>query len=255
MNTNPLFITANWNAPQYVRTLITTRIGGVSTGNYSTFNLAQHVEDNTQLVMQNRQVLNNHLPNSPHWLNQTHSNVVVNLDQSCSIDRTTLAADASLTTLPNTVCVVMTGDCLPILLTDVMGSFIAAVHAGWKGLHKGIIVNTIKLSQVNSRNILAYIGPSICQQHYEVNEELFKLFTNISKENAQFFTNKSNKKFDCNLTGIAKLQLMQHGVLEHNIFTSNECTYCNDELFYSYRRNNITGRFASCIWRADRDIL
>ncbi|MBP9743640.1 MAG: peptidoglycan editing factor PgeF [Burkholderiales bacterium] len=255
MNTNPLFITANWNAPKHVKTLITTRIGGVSTGNYNSFNLAMDIGDNSQLVLQNRQILNSHLPHHPYWLKQIHSNQVIHLEQPGITAEIIPEADASITLLPQNVCVVMTGDCLPILLTDIMGSFVAAVHAGWKGLYKEIIVKTLKLSQTNPQNILAYIGPSICQKHYEVNEELFKLFTNLDKENAHFFIDKPHKKFDCNLTGIAKLQLIQHGVLEPNIFMSNECTYCNEELFYSYRRNNITGRFASCIWLSDRHIL
>lgn len=254
--TKPVFITADWNAPKNVKTLITTRVGGFSTGNYGTFNLAFHVEDNLEIVEKNRQILSQYLPGNPYWLNQIHSNIAVDLDDSQSLAHVTVSgninADASFTTIKNTVCTVMTADCLPIFLTDTSGRFVAAIHAGWKGLYNEIIKNTIELilnkTKIDIKNIIAYIGTAICQKHYEVNHELFDKFTALNKDNEQFFSHKPNHKFNCNLAGIAQMQLKNTGVLNTNTFLSKQCTFCDSELFYSYRKQSITGRFASYIW-------
>lgn len=246
MSNKPYVLTANWNAPAQIKTLITTRIGGVSQNNYSSFNLAMHVNDNPNHVSQNRQILNEYLPNKPIWLNQTHSNLAIEIDNSTT--DIIHDYDATLTRIKNIVCTVMTADCLPILLTDINGSFVSAIHAGWRGVANNIISNAVNLTNVRPKDILAYIGPAICQKHFEIGYEVFDIFTQLNSHNQQFFIKKDNNKFDCDLAAIAKLQLINQGILANNITQSDECTYCNDKLFYSFRRNSITGRFASCIW-------
>ncbi|HMT03392.1 MAG TPA: peptidoglycan editing factor PgeF [Burkholderiales bacterium] len=249
MLNNPNFLQANWNAPANIKTIITTRIGGYSTGQFDSLNLALHVSDNPEIVIKNRNLLKKYLPSEPFWLNQTHNNYVINLDNVES--NSNLIFDASITSVRNKVCAILTADCLPILLTNKKGTFVAAIHAGWRGLLNNIIENTINMLKPDS-TILAYIGPSICEKHFEVGNDVFNKFTNISPKNLNYFKEKTsvNKeiKYYCNLIEIAKDLLLNAGLDSKNIWVSNECTYCNNDLFYSYRKNNVTGRIASLIW-------
>ena len=266
-------LVANWPAHKRVKTLITTRDGGYSIDEFNSLNLALHVNDNPEHVLHNRKLLQQQLPDKPYWLNQTHSNKIINLDtihhnptnvetalkQSESEDEfdletgiSPLKYDASITTCRNKVCVVLTADCLPILITNKQGTFVAAIHAGWRGVENSVIKNTIQASNSDLRDILVYIGPAICQNHFEVGGEVLEQFTSLDPANAKFFIEKTTAgttgKYNCDLTGIAKLQLLNLGVLDSNIYLSNLCTYCREDLFYSYRKQNITGRFASLIW-------
>jgi YfiH family protein len=267
---------ANWNAPKNVKTLITTRIFNIATMQhvvepYGNFNLALHVDDNPQDVIKNREYLRKSLPSNPYWLNQTHGNHIINLnsieDSSHANNATDNTAqnhvlnyDASYTTNSNTVCAVMTADCLPILLTNTAGTVVAAIHAGWRGVLNGIITTAIKqiLTQENlsPEDILIHIAPSICKQHFIAGGDVYDSFIALDPINHKFFDQinnadhiQSNKPtYHCDLIGIAQLQLLNLGILTQNISLNDVCTYCEDKLFYSYRRNNITGRFASCIW-------
>ncbi|MCX8514105.1 MAG: peptidoglycan editing factor PgeF [Burkholderiales bacterium] len=234
------FITANWNCPSNIKTLITTK-------NNSKFSLRLKGDD-IETSIANRQTLAELINNPLYWLNQSHSATATSLD-NIEFDNN---ADAAFTFSKNKACVVLTADCLPILLTDTRGSFVAAIHAGWKGLLAGIISNTLaKLNFNQNNNIIAYIGPAICQNHFEVGSELYDAF--IAKNNSYmpFFQPKHNNKFDCDLIAIAKLDLILCGVEANNIYLSNLCTSCNNNLFYSYRKeviNDQFGNFASCIW-------
>ena len=116
----------------------TLRAGGNSQGKYNSFNLATHVNDDIDLVNSNRELLDQFLPSSPHWLNQTHSVDVIELPSA------TFNADASYTSEKNTICVVQTADCLPLLVTNNEGTIVASIHAGWRGLLNGVIENTIE---------------------------------------------------------------------------------------------------------------
>jgi YfiH family protein len=234
------FITANWKCPSNIKTLITTK-------NNSKFSLRLKGDDISN-SKQNRQKLQDLINNPLYWLNQSHSAIATNLDSQIFDNN----ADSAFTFNKNKVCVVLTADCLPILLTDKQGSFVAAIHAGWKGLYAGIIRNTIlALNLPQNNQIIAYIGPAICQNHFEVGSELYDAF--IAKNNlyAPFFRPKQNNKYDCDLIAIAKMDLTLSGVESNNIFFSNLCTSCNNDLFYSYRKEMINdqfGNFASCIW-------
>lgn len=247
------FIIPNWNAPLSVKSLVTTRLGGLSKAPYNTFNLGAHVGDDLGLVLKNRQILAELLPDTPCWLNQTHSDKILWLDQPL-LNNNTLAEnlllpyDASFTHSKNKVCVIMSADCIPILLTDKNASFVAAIHAGWRGVENGIIKKTISNISVPGSNMLAYIAPAICKDHFEVGPEVVEMFIHQDKSNRLFFSENGNGKFLCDLTAIAKNQLKGCGLLENNIYMSNLCTYCNEEQFFSYRRDRITGRMASLIW-------
>lgn len=240
------YFKVKWNAPKQIKTLITTRNGGTTDGVFGDFNLANHVGANKQAVEQNRQLLCHDLPSSPIWLNQTHTNYILDLDNPPeTIEK---SYDAALTRQANKVCVVMTADCLPILLTDSEGSFVAAVHAGWRGLQNKIISKSIHATNASHQKIIAYIGPSICQEHFEVGHDVYESFSKLDSKNSKYFKVKSPEKFNCDLIAIARYQLKQMGIPSSHIYSANQCTYCNNHLFYSYRKEHETGRFASLIW-------
>ena len=241
-------IQPDWPAPTHIKALSTTRVGGRSLKPYNTFNLATHVGDDTTHVMQNRAELGKFMPAEPVWLNQTHSNKVVELTDSRALLE---PFDASITQTPGLACVVMTADCLPILLSDTAGSFVAAIHAGWRGLANGIIANTLhqlnKLHKIetNQQDVLAWLGPAISQQHFEVGDDVRNIFLQLSTENQGAFI-PHGSKWLCNIYALARHQLNALGV--NKIYGGDYCTFEQNEQFHSYRRDGVSGRMASVIW-------
>lgn len=241
------FITASWNAPANIKTIITTRhddnlhpLG---------FNLATHVHDDTAMVLKNRNTLKKILPGDPYWLLQTHSNHVLEVDKINTSESEYKNFDAAITFSKNKVCVVLTADCIPIFLTNLDGTFVASIHAGRVGVAKKIIANVLAKSNTFGHKIVAYIGPSICAKHYEVGSDIFNEFCNLDQRYRAFFREKSEaNKYELDLAGIAKLQLLDNGLLMQNIYSSGICTFCEHDKFYSYRQDKNTGRFASLIW-------
>ena len=166
-----MIIKPNWPAPANVFAASTTRQGGVSQAPFDTFNVAHHVGDSPDDVQKNRVILRETLalPSEPLWLNQTHSNSV-STGGNCE-------ADAAYTREPNTPLVIMTADCLPILLCDTEGTEVAAIHAGWRGLAHGVIENTLKHFSAKPENILAWLGPAIGPSAFEVGQDVYDAFT------------------------------------------------------------------------------
>ncbi len=241
------YFKVTWNAPLNIKALITTRHAYHANSNYNDFNLAYHVDDDKDKVTRNRELLNSDLPALPYWLNQTHSDLALDLD-NIPQDLAIPNYDAAYTHEANKVCVVMTADCLPILLTDKHSSFVAAIHAGWRGLHNNIISKTIKACTNKYEDIIAYIGPAICSKHYQVGLDVVDLFKQADIKYLNFFKPHIAAKFDCDLLAIAAYQLKNLNIPQSQIFFSNKCTYCHNNMFYSYRKDNKTGRFASLIW-------
>lgn len=235
-------IIPNWNAPDNIKAFSSTRIGGVSKGAYQGLNLGVHVEDDPILVLQNRAMLSQFakLPSSQVWLNQTHSTNVIECDSARS---KTLDADGSITSTQGVVCCVMTADCLPVLLTDIEGSKVAAVHAGWRGLADGILENAVKQFD---KPVLAWLGPAIGADAFEVGQDVFKQFVQHSPQAKNAFISKGKDKYFADMSLLAKQRLNSVGV--DMIFNSDMCTYNDPDKFYSYRRDGVTGRQATFIW-------
>lgn len=238
------WLTADWPAPDFIKAGITLRHGGISQGSYDSFNLAMHVGDELASVKANRNTLsqNLNLMNRPQWLEQVHSSHAVLLPNKESIPK----ADAAYTLEKNIVCAVMTADCLPLLITDNEGRCVAAIHAGWRGLCNGIIEETIRKLPVEAEELLVWLGPAISADVYEVGKEVYDAFTRDNDEAKQAFvsTNENHWLFD--IYRLAKLRLNKIGVQQ--IYGGDRCTLRENELFYSYRRDNVTGRMASMIW-------
>ena len=239
------FIQPNWPAPVNVKALQTTRMGGVSLAPYASLNLGAHVNDDTAAVATNRQLLMPYLPSEPVWVNQVHGIEVIDAAQSTCLQN----ADAAFTTQLNVVCVTMTADCLPVLLCDKAGTVVAAVHAGWRGLCDGAIEAAVHKMQVPKSEILVWLGPAIGPNAFEVGEEVRAQFIQHDQQATQAFKPHGDKWL-CNMYLIAQQRLKALGVTQIYGGGVNEdfCTYTDEARFFSFRRDNITGRMASLIW-------
>ncbi|WED44092.1 peptidoglycan editing factor PgeF [Legionella cardiaca] len=233
---------ANWKAPANIHGLTTSRCEGFSQPPYDKNNLALHVGDSIADVSLNRQQLSTELGLSmePAWLEQIHSNLCVCVDEEPN--RT---ADAAITRNPGQPLAILTADCLPILLCNQEGNEIAAIHAGWRGLVNGIVENTISKMQSSPSQLMAWIGPAICQSCFEVGDEVLQIYESRYTFSPQDFRRKG-EKWHANLPKLAERVLNNADVLA--VYQSNACTFEQNNKFYSYRRQPQTGRMATLIW-------
>ena len=236
-------IVPDWPAPANVKALQTTRHGGVSAAPYDTLNLGMHVGDNPQAVARNRQLLEPLVPSEPVWLEQVHGTVVANADAaSCRVQ-----ADACIARHRGAVCVVMTADCLPILLCDEAGTVVAAVHAGWKGLAAGVIEATVNAMEVAPHRLIAWLGPAIGQEAFEVGAEVRAAFIAHQARAAEAFVAHGGQgKYHADLYLLARQRLEALGIRKAS--GGNYCTYRQKDKFFSYRRDGVTGRMGTFIW-------
>ncbi len=233
----------DWPAPRRVRALQTTRSGGVSVAPYHSLNLGGHVGDVALNVARNRILLNTLLPSEPVWLEQVHGTRVANADHANCRE----IADACIATQRGAVCVVMTADCLPILLCDAAGTVVGAAHAGWKGLAAGVIEATVQAMQVAPQNLLAWLGPAISQTAFAVGAEVRTQFVAAHSEAASaFIPVEEEGKFHADLYALARLRLQAMGITQ--IYGGEHCTYTESDKFFSYRRDGVTGRMGTFIW-------
>ena len=243
LRSNNGLIIPDWDAPAHITAVCSTRQGGFSTGSFASLNLATHVQDDPLQVTLNRQSLQQklNLPAQPQWLQQTHSTRVIDLDRDSSRD-----GDAAVTATAGRVAVVMTADCLPVLFTDTAGSEVAAAHAGWRGLLNGVLEQTIACMQSDPADIMAWLGPAIGPQQFEVGAEVREQFVqHMSAAEACFEQNRSGH-YLADLYALAHLRLVKSGLI--SISGGNYCTFTQAEHFYSYRREKVTGRQASLIY-------
>jgi hypothetical protein len=236
------WLVPDWPAPANVRSLQTTRRGGVSRAPYDSRNLGDHVGDNPLAVAQNRQRLNRLMPSEPVWLEQVHGTQVVNADLASCKPR----GDAAVARHPGSVCVVMTADCLPVLLCDASGAVVGAAHAGWRGLCDGVIEATVQAMNTPAEKLLAWLGPAISQPAFEVGAELRAAFIARDAQAASAFVPGVDGKWQADIYHLARLSLQALGVTQ--IYGGQHCTYHEAEQFFSYRRDGVTGRMGAFIW-------
>ncbi|HEY3646176.1 MAG TPA: peptidoglycan editing factor PgeF [Gammaproteobacteria bacterium] len=234
-------IQPDWPAPANVHALSTTRKGGVSTGAYASLNLGEHVGDFPQAVATNRAELQHSLQGAmPRWLSQVHG-VRVAQDGGTSH----APADAAVTARHDVACAIMTADCLPVIFCDRQGTRVAAAHAGWRGLSAGVLEAT--LEAMGTTDVLAWMGPAIGPQAYEVGDEVRRAFVTHSGEAAKAFTaGRSEGKWWCDLYMLARQRLEAAGV--QSIHGGGLCTFTDAERFFSFRRDGQCGRMATVIW-------
>lgn len=237
------FIYPNWPAHPRVKACSTVRAGGVSSAPYASFNLAMHVNDDAVKVKQNREKLYRAI-DQPQvaWLNQAHSCSVVSAEH-IGVD----PADACYTAMSAHVCAVMTADCLPVLLCNQSGTWVAAVHAGWRGLLQNIISKTLKHACCSTDSIMAWLGPAISKKNYCLPKSHVAKFLAVNQDYSSCFEMGDKGMFAVDLYQLARVELERQGV--KHIYGGNYCTYEHNDLFFSYRRDGaLTGRMASMIW-------
>ena len=239
-----MFIVPDWPAPANIKAVSTTRLGGVSQQPYLGLNLGLHVGDNKEHVQRNREQLQQELRlvEPPAWLNQIHSTEVIDLNASLTV---VPDADGSYTQTSGIACTVMTADCLPVLLCDTGGNQVAAVHAGWRGAADGIIEAALDKFTVPSDQILAWLGPAIGPDAFEVGSEVRELFL-AEQPQAELAFKPHGDKWLADLYLLARQRLQRYGVKK--IYGGEFCTFSNPDCFYSYRRDGVTGRQASLTW-------
>jgi YfiH family protein len=244
-------IAPDWPAPANVRALVTTRSGGVSTGPYASLNLGFATADAEEAVKANRARLAALVPQEPRWLRQVHGARVVAADGLVRRPE----ADASVARETGTVCAVLVADCLPVLFTDRAGTVAAAAHAGWRGLAAGVLDNTIgsiTKGGVAAHDLLAYIGPGIGPQAFEVGDDVYEAYTRADPKSAGAFKREKSGKWLADLFTLARRALTRCGVTQ--IYGGNLCTFSDPLRFYSYRRDGSTGRMAALIWLESKSL-
>lgn len=253
LNLEPMtaWIIPDWPAPASVRSLITTRQGGVSRAPYASLNLGDHVGDDPLAVAANRQRLGRSLPATPCWLQQVHGTTVLDAGAGSAQVR---VADGAFARNVAVVCVVMTADCLPVLLCDRAGTVVAAAHAGWRGLQAGILERTVAAMAVPGVELLAYLGPAIGPQAFEVGGEVRAAFVDAHAQAAAAFkplpqpVNRSGGWL-ADIYRLARQRLASLGV--EGVYGGEYCTVSQESRFFSYRRDGVTGRMASLIWLSE----
>lgn len=237
------FFAADWPAPANVRTLITTRRGGHSKGAYGSLNVGAHVGDDPAAVAANRALVQARIALPVAYLNQVHGNTAV---AAASSLKTPADADASFDNSGLAACAVMTADCLPVLFCDHAGTVVAAAHAGWRGLAGGVLENTIDAMGVPPLEIIAWLGPAIGPEAFEVGEDVREAFCrNLSAAETAFHAIGGGKYLG-DIYALAKLVLRRAGV--SRIYGGEHCTVLEREHFFSYRRDGQTGRMLSAVW-------
>lgn len=239
------FLIPDWPAPSRVRARVTTRCGGVSVAPYASLNLGDHVDDDPAAVAANRAELRIRLPAEPVWLKQVHGHGIVDADHAKGVPE----ADGSVARTSGVICAVLTADCLPVLLCDHAGTVVAAAHAGWRGLADGVVEAAVKSMAIAHGEILAWLGPAIGPQAFEVGNEVRQIFMAQDPAAEQAFVPRSSpdsEKWLADIYLLARQKLARMGVQQ--VFGGDLCTYTDVERFYSYRRDGSTGRMASMIW-------
>ena len=263
---NPDWLVPDWPAPAAVQAVFTTRAGGDSVAPYSGLNLGLHVGDDAAQVARNRAVLGHAIGHAPVFMNQVHGTAVLALRSGA---HSAGGADAACTRANGQVCTVMVADCLPILLCSTDGAWVAAAHAGWRGLAgaqgSGIVEAALSAFYAYkpvdiagaAPEIIAWLGPCIGPRAFEVGAEVRAAFVNGAATPTQrhateaCFVVQAGGKYLADLQQLARIRLATAGV--QRVFGNDGCapwcTVANASRFFSYRRDGVTGRMAACIWR------
>ena len=255
----PDWITPQWPVPAQVGALCTTRQGGASVAPWQGFNLGDHVGDDPQVVMRHRAQLQHRLGSRPVFMRPVHGHAVVQLQPDT---RDGVEADACIALRPGLACTVIVADCLPILLSDRRGSFVAALHAGWRGLcgagrPEGVGVvesaqRALQAARIQLDEAVAWLGPCIGPTAFEVGNDVRLAFACTQAGSDAFFTPMAHKdqKWLADLPGLARARLQAAGIgtVVGNDGSAPWCTVLQPSRFFSHRRDGVSGRMAACVW-------
>jgi YfiH family protein len=208
-----MMITPNWPAPENIHALTLTKDDSIA-------DLPRNVD--------------------LRLLQQVHENKIIEFPTP----EIELKADGAYTHQANIACTIKTADCLAILICSHDGQEVAALHGGWRGLAQGIIAQGVKKFQAPAQELIAWLSPAICPQHYEVDQQVFNAFSGLE----HCFHENRPGHWLCDLYAIARMQLQQAGI--ERVFGETHCTFEYEEELYSYRRDPTDpGRLLHVIWR------
>ena len=238
------WLVPDWPAPARVRAFVTTRSGGVSEGEYASMNLGSTSGDRPANVTKNRLIVRERLPATPRWLAQVHGAEVAILG---SLGPEAVAkADAAVAHRAGEVCTVLTADCMPVLLCDEAGRRVAIAHAGWRGMAAHVIENAVRAMDVPPESVVAWMGPAIGPQAFEVGPEVREAFLAGDAGADAAFRPHREGKFLADLYALARRRLARAGV--SRVHGGGFCTFRERERFFSYRREKKSGRMGAFIW-------
>ena len=234
--------------------VFTTRCGGVSRAPYAALNLGDHVGDSPQAVAANRLVLAQAFPGRQLiYMEQVHG-CEVRYVSTHGDQAVPGRCDGIITDDPGVALVVLTADCLPLLLASDDGAWVAAVHCGWRSVAQGIIPRALAiLSGHGGQRPWAFVGAGIGRASFEVGGEVQEALAGPDPQLAGFFEPHRSGRLLCDLRGICHHQLRAHGVSK--ILDLDEDTCACPQYFYSYRRDGTTGRQACAIGKKIRPQL
>lgn len=253
------FYRPHWAAPESVGALMSLRTGGVSTPPWDTNNLGMHCGDAPAHVRANRARLSRvaGLPAEPRFLQQVHGADVLEQYPARGGALPPVPADGHFTGARKLPLAILTADCLPVLMCDESGQFVAAAHAGWRGVYAGVLsrlVRELRAQLPHGRRILVWVGPGIGPCCFEVGPEVRDAFVGLRIGAEKCFvpmptmiaSGLPQPRYKAHLSAIVRLQLAEFGA---QITVDEACTFCDRSRFYSYRRATPTGRMAAMIWR------
>lgn len=229
-----------------VRHCFTTRMGGVSGGEYSSMNLRMNCDDDKNNVKKNFKIICDEIGVNFENLvfsNQVHGDIIYDVEQKDMGNGITKpnfleSADGLITSQRGIPLVTFYADCVPLFFLDPEKKVIALSHSGWRGTVKNIAAKTVEkmVRDYSSKpsDILAAIGPSIGECHFEVSDEVAEIFGNTEGGVAK----KIDDKYYVNLQKTIENQLISSGIEEKNLTVANICTYCNSDLLFSHRKTN-----------------
>ena len=213
--------------------------GGYSKGIYESLNCGLGSKDKKIHVIKNIEVIKKKFNcNNINLLNQIHSNKIIHLKRKNKNIRLGYA-DGIFTSLNKIIIGVLTADCVPILFSSRCGKFICAVHGGWKGLHKNIIKNALKLfikNKIKKNDIICAIGPCIGLKSYEVKSDFKSKIINKNSKYQKLFKTKKGKIF-FSIEQYALIKLIEQKISRKNIQIIEKDTYSSPKLFFSFRRS------------------
>jgi hypothetical protein len=235
-----------WPVPDAVCAAFTLRAGGVSASPFDTLNVGAHVGDRPERVGENRARVRAALtlPQEPRWLEQVHGTGVVEIRAAEA--GSPPQADAAIARERGVVAVIQVADCLPVLLAAADGSCVAAAHAGWRGLAAGVLEATVERLATDPKDLIAWLGPAIGPQHFEVGADVREAFLAQDPAAAVAFRANERGRWQCDLLALARQRLQQAGVRQ--VFGGAWCTFADRTRFFSYRREGPCGRMAALVW-------
>ena len=236
------WITPDWQPHPRVRACVTTRTGEHSPPPWAGFNLGTNCGDEPSRVEAARTAVHQALgtEHAPAWLVQVHGTHIVEAQDQAR------EADGVVTHDSGRPCVVLTADCLPVLLARVDGSAVAALHAGWRGLLNGILEAGAARLAPQGEPLSAWLGPAICARCYQVDDPIRDAFLAHDTDAAAGFIADGPGHWRMDLVVLARQRLAAAGVTD--VHGGDYCTHCRADLFYSFRYEGQTGRFATLIW-------